>query len=320
MAEDYAAWTTEELIDEIKREEELLRGFRDLLAEAETRRAETERAMAEERLLYRGERFQARARRIAEVERAVAEYDRQITVTEGEVRRRAEMVRSIEEAIGLHEKRLLLPLISAIERFITRETIARLRRSLAAYRGHLTRQTRILETLRSLREWSARRIRSLRTWQTIEEPYVTRLTELRLDLERWSSEIAKLRETIPREEARLQQKRRYLPPNKMVALHKRWQYKSARGKGHDISIEGVASVIIRGDEKKEDYEETLKSALEEQLRETAGFERLADLPQEILGFEEKPTDKPVRGVEIETLEWWHKVFKLRQLRLEDFLG
>jgi hypothetical protein len=111
------------------------------------------------------------------------------------------------------------------------------------------------------------------------------------------------------------------PPvkNKIIALHKRWSYKSPRGKHHDISIEAIATIIVPETERKEDYEDMLRDALEDYMYSISGFERLTDLSEEVVGFEEKPTDKPTRGVEIHQLEWWHTVPKTAQLKITDWL-
>jgi hypothetical protein len=107
--------------------------------------------------------------------------------------------------------------------------------------------------------------------------------------------------------------------NKLIAMHKRWFYKSPRGTYHDISVEGVASIIIPITESKEDYEEELKDFLEDEMYAQEGFERLTNLEERVEGFEEKLTDRPVRPMRLEKLEWWHKVFEGTQLKLDDFM-
>jgi hypothetical protein len=131
----------------------------------------------------------------------------------------------------------------------------------------------------------------------------------------WAERTEALRKEV---EKNLEELRKLIK-NKLVAIHKRWFYKSPRGSYHDISIEGVASIVIKGTEKKEDYEEKLRTALEDHLYSLPGFERLTELTEEVVGFEEKPTDEPTRDISIETLEWWHKVFGGAQLKLEDFM-
>lgn len=107
--------------------------------------------------------------------------------------------------------------------------------------------------------------------------------------------------------------------NKIVALHKRWFYKSPRGRGHNISIEGIATIIIPAEEKKEDYESELKEALEKELLGTPGFDRLeAALSQELLGFEESMTKEEPRGIIVEEVKWWHKIVE-RQLTIREYL-
>jgi len=106
---------------------------------------------------------------------------------------------------------------------------------------------------------------------------------------------------------------------KLIALHKRWFYDSKRGKGHDISIEGVATIIVPWEEKKEDYKSDLEKALKDKLLTYDGFERLEDeLTQETVGFEEVETDEAERGVRAEQIEWAHQIIT-RQLDIRDFL-
>jgi hypothetical protein len=133
--------------------------------------------------------------------------------------------------------------------------------------------------------------------------------------------IYTIRDKITREENRLRRKKPRPPPpkNKLVAIHKRWFYKSPRGRYHDISIEAVASIIIPATERKEDYETILIDTLEEHMFSEPGFEQLTELQERVEGFEEKPTDKPTRDIKFETLEWWHKVFRKAQLKITDFM-
>jgi hypothetical protein len=111
------------------------------------------------------------------------------------------------------------------------------------------------------------------------------------------------------------------PPvkNKIIALHKRWSYKSPRGKYHNISVEAIATVIVPETERKEDYEDMLRDALEDYMYSQPGFERLTELSQEVIGFEQKPTDKPTRDVEVHQLEWFHTIPKTAQLKITEWL-
>jgi hypothetical protein len=146
------------------------------------------------------------------------------------------------------------------------------------------------------------------------EELLARAREIRAAITVLEEDIAYERELISRKVIRPPP-----PKNKLVAMHKRWFYKSPRGTYHDISIEGVASIIIPGTERKEEYEDQLKDFLEDEMYKQEGFERLTELEEKVEGFEEKPTDRPVRPMRLETLEWWHAVFTFKQLSIEDFL-
>jgi hypothetical protein len=107
--------------------------------------------------------------------------------------------------------------------------------------------------------------------------------------------------------------------NKLVALHKRWFYDSKRGRGHDISIEIIATVVIPGNENKEDYEKALEQAMKEHLYGQEGFEQLEEvLSEELLGFEEVETDEAIRGIKVEEITWDHRIVE-RQLDIKNFL-
>jgi hypothetical protein len=146
------------------------------------------------------------------------------------------------------------------------------------------------------------------------EELLARAREIRAAIAVLEEDIAYERELISRKVIKPPP-----PKNKLVAMHKRWFYKSPRGTYHNISIEGVASIIIPGTESKEEYEDQLKDFLEDEVYKQGGFERLTNLEERVEGFEEKPTDRPVRDMRLETLEWWHKVFETTQLKLDEFM-
>jgi len=275
--------------------------------------------MAEEPIYVSPEEFEAEERRISELERRLSELESRLDtfveahperrlVTREEYEREQLEILDLERRLSeewskwgyyMHMRGRTLRLSRTAPTPEEREFY---RRSAAAYLGLIrTTRTRIAELQRRIREARSELERKL-----ILPP----------EIERIMREIERVREELQRERERFERK---VVMNKLVALHKRWYYESPRGRYHDISIEGVASIIIPPDEKKEDYEQELRSALEEHLFAQPGFERLTDLTQEVVGFQEKYTRQPTRGVEIETLEWWHKVFTQAQLRLDDFL-
>jgi len=166
---------------------------------------------------------------------------------------------------------------------------------------------------RELRSEYYRSLALIRWQPWRREELLARAREIREAISILEEDIAYERELISRKVIK--------PPvkNKIIALHKRWTYKSPRGKHHDISIEAIATIIVPETEPKENYEDTLKDALEDYMYSTPGFERLTDLSEEVVGFEEKPTDKPARGVEVHQLEWWHKIPKTAQLKITQWL-
>jgi chromosome segregation ATPase len=184
-------------------------------------------------------------------------------------------------------------------------------------------ETRIADLTRTLNELKRRLPASWREYRYIRD---VELPWARERLAYWTSQreayIAEMRtelDEILAERERIARKIVKPPRNKIIALHKRWSYKSPRGKHHDISIEAIATIIVPETERKEDYEDMLRDALEDYMYTQPGFERLTDLSEEVVGFEEKITDLPVRGVEIHQLEWWHAVPKTAQLKITDWL-
>jgi hypothetical protein len=167
---------------------------------------------------------------------------------------------------------------------------------------------------RELRSEYYRNIAYIRWMPWRREELLARAREIREAISILDEDIAYERELIARKVIKPPP-----PKNKLVAMHKRWFYKSPRGTYHDISVEGVASIIIPGTERKEEYEDQLKDFLEDEMYKQEGFERLTNLEERVEGFEEKPTDRPVRDMRLETLEWWHAVFVGAQLTLDQFM-
>jgi DNA repair exonuclease SbcCD ATPase subunit len=130
--------------------------------------------------------------------------------------------------------------------------------------------------------------------------------------------VAEMEELRAELQTELERFRRKVVGNKLIALHKRWFYESPR-RGHDISIEGIVSMVIPSDENKEDYEQMLIDSLEDHLFAQPGFERLTELSEEVIGFEEKLTEEPVRPPRVENLNWWHAVFFLPQMNIREFM-
>jgi hypothetical protein len=201
------------------------------------------------------------------------------------------------------------------QRRIALEEAERYRGTPELYRRATARAGRYLalirETIRAIREMS-RALASARA--AFERKLVA------------TPELASLRRMMEETQRKLEYERERLErkviANKLIAMHKRWFYDSPRGAYHDISIEAVASMVIDSDEPKEKYEKTLKEFMEDKMYEKPGFERLTDLTEEVVGFEEKlvhPRKHPLRGPELHTLEWWHEIFKTAQLKITDFM-
>jgi DNA repair exonuclease SbcCD ATPase subunit len=105
---------------------------------------------------------------------------------------------------------------------------------------------------------------------------------------------------------------------KLVALHKRWQYESHR-KGHDLMIEGIATVIIEGWEDEWEYKRKMNDAIWRAVDERfrggyweVGWEELKRIfsgQEETVGFQVKYTKLPPRDIIIEEIDWDHTIEK-----------
>jgi len=208
---DYSKLSFEELLDEVRLETETLATKQADLAVYQKRKLDIERAITEERLLPLPERYARRAELIATLEKSIGERQAQISRTEEDIRRRTERISELQKRIGAEEARLLIPTISPVERLLIRETAASLRRSLARLEGWQTRKRDWLSALRRVQATERRSLGQLRRQQVKEEPLLIRLTQLRIALSDITTEITRLQTEIAIEQARLQEKRKYLP-------------------------------------------------------------------------------------------------------------
>jgi len=186
LAEDYSRWSTEDLIEEIQREEEALADLRATLQDAEENVAGLEKTIEDERLPLARERYRRRARTIEELRRRIAA--------------RTEDIRRRQERIAEREKDLIrLQILRA-----SPITIAAVRRIISALRGW---QTRRLAQQRDDQERLAR----LEALQVKEAALPIRLTWLREQLLFWRDQVRTIRRELAAEEARLERKKAALP-------------------------------------------------------------------------------------------------------------
>jgi hypothetical protein len=110
---------------------------------------------------------------------------------------------------------------------------------------------------------------------------------------------------------------------KLLALHKRWQYESSKGKrgkpGHDLMIEGIATMIIEGWEDEWEYKRKMNKAIWDEVDKRfrggyweVGWEELKRIfsgQEETVGFQVKYTKLPPRDIVIEEIDWTHTIEK-----------
>ena len=213
MAEeiDYSTWTTEELVAEIGREEEVLKEHQRGLAEARGRLAEIEEALKKEREPDRDKRIKTRQEAIRRLEERIAGRQETIDRLLDRIRFWTEQAHRVD--------------ISPVARAVIRGTIRSISRSIGGYRGW---QTRDLRSLRSYKGWITR-----------ERPYTTRLRELQEAHRYYEREIASLEAQIETEQARLQKKREALPKLYRVKIR---LYAVKKRKNYYLTFQGFFDI------------------------------------------------------------------------------
>jgi hypothetical protein len=211
---DYSKFSREELLAEIRREEEALATFKSDLTLAYGRRADLEAALSDERLLELATRTRLRQERIERYEHSLSELEGQISRFVGRISSRDREISDLEAAIARETARL--PRISGMERYITTEVIARLRRTLTALQGWQTRDLEYSTFLRDTQAMNRRILASLRGWQIRETAFLERVDELRASLAETISEINRLTAQIATETQRLETKKTYLPVKQLI--------------------------------------------------------------------------------------------------------
>jgi hypothetical protein len=206
MAEvDYSQLSGEDLEEEIRREEEALAGYKQDLQEAQDRRDDLQEATSEERITELAQRTSLRQQRISRYERAIAELESQIRRYTQRLASREAEIHSLQDSISFQESRLAR--VTGMERYITSQTIERLRRSLAILQGWQTRDTGYLQLVRNTRAEHVRVLAALRSWQTRETSALERVDEMRAELVGELIRISSLKDLIATETARLERKR-----------------------------------------------------------------------------------------------------------------
>jgi len=206
---EYAGWAVEDLLAEIKREEEELESKRTDLRAAEERRAELEKAIITERLPQIEERTRTRAALITALTEFLAEQEAQVHRYQDRLKERQAEIDRVTTRI--RELEASLPRVSPVERFIRRGVIASLRRSLSSLRGWLTRDTNRIRTLQREVRSNRSRLAAFSGWQTREWRLVSRLRELEDAIREASRTISELQTQIAEEEEELKRKYEALP-------------------------------------------------------------------------------------------------------------
>ena len=200
----YKSLSLDELKAEIEREETLLAGFRDQLAEAIRQKDRIQSIIDKEGLLTAEERVKEREKSIRKLQYAI--IDLQVDIEE-----RNREVWNLLQRIDILERRL--PILSSVNRFITRRVISSLEDSIRALRGWQTRRRNEIASLEGS-------ITALKGWQTREKEAVERLEQLQTELTYWDKQTLTLKEQTSIIEGELDKKDEALPRYKLVEYTK----------------------------------------------------------------------------------------------------
>jgi len=159
--------------------------------------------------------------------------------------------------------------------------------------------------------------------------YQARLKSIDVEIQRLMGErermLEELRKPIPPPELverlrRLEEEhKRKKPYRKLLAIHKRWEYRSRR-RGHDIVIEAIGTAIISYGESEREWfakvNDEIWRAIDEYFRASISWPYLAGSLEGpiVLGRQSKYTKLEPRDVKVDEMEYEHRyVAKLLNL-------
>lgn len=260
--EEWEKWlkslSREELLSEIRREEEAQATRRQTLSEIEHSIAETLATIEKEKLPDRTKRYDWRKKRIENLRRVIEEWNRQITRVRGVIRTYEDRIRETEreldalEELRAYQQALLRRryLLTFIQRWIAQRRlrdlnteIQRLRRRISGYRGYITTQRSLLygregvyEGMIQFRASAIAELGGHEKQLRIEAPLSQRLESLYEHLGYLDEQSEALKSEIEKEESRLEYKKSILPPIKLHRIKIRL-YNEVKGpKGSPVGM------------------------------------------------------------------------------------
>jgi len=173
----------------------------------------------DEKLLGIEDRLNRRRDRIEQLIKIIQNWNKEIDLVQDRITGYDRIINSIQRDIGIYERRSADPFVSFIDRDMARNLARILRRSIAAYRGHRTRQQNILTQLKRFKASSTSELGAQTRWMKTELPLEDRLNGLRRRLTFLKNQAKELTGAIQHEELRLEYKRSKLPPHRLERVH-----------------------------------------------------------------------------------------------------
>ncbi len=220
-----------ELLDEIKREEDLLAELQESLEGTNTQINELKKALQEERSLIDIDRYRDREERIRRLVEEIETKREQRHRVETDTENRTQRIRKLQSTQAYYIRRSRDPTVSITNRDVARNVAAALRRSITVLKGWQTRKSRLQDTLREELIQLGRTLGGYRRWQIKEEDLARRITELEESLAFWAETREDINNDIKAEQARLKKKYEELAKRRQLVRIKLRLYNLMEGPG-----------------------------------------------------------------------------------------
>jgi hypothetical protein len=200
---------------EIEREQELQNNQRERHDDLLERRVELEQLIEEERLEEKVERLERRRDRIQELISSIDDINEDIEELRENIERYNRTITRLTEEIG-RQNYYAATSRSPLDRMIWRESQQKLIYSRGAYRGHRTRNERLLQQYIQDRASLIGELGAQSKWLQKEAPLEQRLQAITREILYTQQQVNQLEADIRREEIRLEYKRGFLPEKELI--------------------------------------------------------------------------------------------------------
>jgi len=205
-----------QLRQEIEREKDHLATIRNTITEVSDNINETMKEIEDEKLVNRTRRIEARKRRIEQLRRIINEWNKQINDTRAKTRRIEDLIHGLQSQIEQSQAEMRFYTYPGVSRppwYIRADRerdVQAIRRSISAYKGHITRDSYILSKLTEFRASDLAELAANNRWLRLESSLRDRLALLNGQIEYWTQQLNDLRRNALDEDERIQFKSKYL--------------------------------------------------------------------------------------------------------------